>query len=152
MPLEVLQTRISKSQRSQNWNVWVSHTMEQNCYFVPIPSASLKIFWPCSKIFDLIQYFLNLIKYFCAWSKVIFYLIILHIWAWSKIFDHIQKYWTRSKNFEHIQKVIWTKVCTLKNNTNLNPIFCLVKSSKNDFIFSPALHLIIWVLILTKKF
>jgi uncharacterized radical SAM superfamily Fe-S cluster-containing enzyme len=44
------------------------------------------------------------------------------------------------------------KVCTLKNNTNLNPIFCFVKSSKIDFIFSPALHLIIWVLILTKKF
>ena len=40
----------------------------------------------------------------------------------------------------------YTKVCTLKNNTNLNPIFCLVKSSKNDFIFSSALHLIIWVL------
>ena len=47
---------------------------------------------------------------------------------------------------------ILAKVCTLKNNTNLKTIFCLVKSSKNDFIFSPALHLIIWVLILTKKF
>ena len=75
---------------------------------MPIPSASSKIFWPCSKCFDLIQYFLNLVKYFWAWSKVIFYLIILHVWAWSKIFDHIQKYWTRSKIFEHIQKIIWT--------------------------------------------
>ena len=44
------------------------------------------------------------------------------------------------------------KVCTLKNNTNLNPIFCLVKHLKIDFIFSPAIHLIIWVVILTKKF
>ena len=75
---------------------------------MPIPSASSKIFWPCSKCFDLIQYFLNLVKYFWAWSKVIFYLIILHNWAWSKIFEHIQKYWTRSKFFEHIQKRIWT--------------------------------------------
>ena len=48
--------------------------------------------------------------------------------------------------------ILHTKVCTLKNNTNLNPIFCLVKSSKNDFIFSSALHLIIWVVISTKKF
>ena len=58
--------------------------------------------------------------------------------------------------YNHWQKVDFLdhlpKVCTLKNNTNLNPIFCLVKSSKIDFIFSPALHLIIWVLILTKKF
>ena len=35
---------------------------------------------------------------------------------------------------------------------NQIPIFCFVKISKVDFIFSPALHLIIWVLILTKKF
>ena len=28
------------------------------------------------------------------------------------------------------------KVCTLKNNTNLNSIFCLIKSSKIDFIFT----------------
>jgi len=29
--IEVLQTRISKSQRSLSWNVWVLHTMEQSC-------------------------------------------------------------------------------------------------------------------------
>ena len=75
---------------------------------MPIPSASSKIFWPCSQFFDLIQYFLNLVKYFWAWSNVIFYLIILHIWAWLKLFDHIQKYRTRSKFFEHIQEWIWT--------------------------------------------
>ena len=30
----------------------------------------------------------------------------------------------------------YTKVCTLKNNTNLNPIFCLVKSSKLILFFT----------------
>ena len=47
-------------------------------------------------------------KIFWPWSKVIFYLINLHIWAWSKIFDHIQIYWTWSKNFERSQFCFWT--------------------------------------------
>ena len=85
---------------------------------MPIPSASSKIFWPCSKFFDLSQYFLNLVKYFWAQSKIIFYLIILHIWAWSKIFDHIPKYWTRSKIFEHIQKRIGTSRWIRHSNLN----------------------------------
>ena len=39
-----------------------------------------------------------------------------------------------------------SKVCTIKNNTNLNSMFCLIKSSKNDFIFFPAFYLIIWLM------
>ena len=31
IPWEVLQTMISKFQRSLGWNVWVLHTMEQSC-------------------------------------------------------------------------------------------------------------------------
>ena len=76
--------------------------------FMPIPSASSKIFWPCSNFFDCVQYFLNTFKIFWPWSKVIFYLINLHIWAWSKMFDHIQIYWTWSKKFERSQFCFWT--------------------------------------------
>ena len=75
---------------------------------VPYPSASSKIFWPCINFFDLVHYFLNTCNFFWPWSKVIFYLINLHIWAWSNIFEHIQIYWTLSKKFERKQKYFWT--------------------------------------------
>ena len=75
---------------------------------MPIPSASSKIFWPCSIFFDCVQFFLNTFLIFWLLSKVIFYLINLHIWAWSKIFDHIQKYWTRSKKIDRNQNIFWT--------------------------------------------
>ena len=38
------------------------------------------------------------------------------------------------------------KVCLIENNTNLNSIFCLIKSSKIDFIFLPAFYLIMWLM------
>ena len=38
-------------------------------------------------------------KFFWSWLKVMFYLVNLHIWVWSKIFDLIQKYWMWSKKF-----------------------------------------------------
>jgi len=41
---------------------------------------------------------------------------------------------------EAVKKV--HKVCPIENNTNLNSIFCLIKSSKIDFIFLPAFYLI----------
>ena len=44
------------------------------------------------------------------------------------------------------------KVCTIENNTNLNSIFCLIKSSKNDFIFLPAFYLILWLMTSPKNF
>ena len=44
------------------------------------------------------------------------------------------------------------KVCTIKNNTNLDLIFCLIKSSKIDFIFLPAFYLIMWLMTSQKNF
>ena len=38
------------------------------------------------------------------------------------------------------------KVWGLEKNTNLNSIFCLIKSSEIVFIFLPAFYLIMWVL------
>ena len=38
------------------------------------------------------------------------------------------------------------KVWGLENNTNLNSIFCLIKSSDIVFIFLPTFYLIMWVL------
>ena len=102
---------------------------------MPVPSAcskniftAFKFFWACSIFFEHSQIF-------WSWSKARFYLINLHIWAWSKIFEHIQKilntvkniwtwskniwtsrwirhvfkkYWTRSKKFEHSKNIFWT--------------------------------------------
>ena len=45
-----------------------------------------------------------------------------------------------------------TKVWSIKNKTNLNSIFCLVKSSKIGFIFSPVFYLIMWLMTLQKNF
>ena len=45
-----------------------------------------------------------------------------------------------------------TKVCTLKNNTNLSSIFSLIKSSEIGFIFLPAFYLIIWLMASPKNF
>ena len=70
----------------------------------------------------------------------------------SKGLPFIGLLWQLSSPGHQLVKLIWsvdnvrlrlflvkrksnTKVCTLKNNTNLNSIFCLVKSSKIDFIF-----------------
>ena len=44
------------------------------------------------------------------------------------------------------------KVWGLENNTNLNSIFCLIKSSKIDFIFLPAFYLNIWLMTWPKNF
>ena len=38
------------------------------------------------------------------------------------------------------------KVCTIENNTNRHSICCLIKSSKNYFIFLPAFYLIMWLM------
>ena len=40
----------------------------------------------------------------------------------------------------------------LENNTNLNSIFCLIKSSEIVFIFFPAFYLIIWLMASPKNF
>ena len=77
-----------------------------NVRLMLIPAASSKIFWPCSNFFDRVQYFLKTFNFFLPWSKVIFYFINLHIWAWSEIFDHtkkilnvVKKFWMQPNNF-----------------------------------------------------
>ena len=45
-----------------------------------------------------------------------------------------------------------SKVWKLKNGTNLNSIFCLIKSSEIVFIFLPAFYLIIWLMASPKNF
>ena len=44
------------------------------------------------------------------------------------------------------------KVCTLKNNTDLNSSFCLIKSSEIVFIFLPAFYLNMWLMTSKKNF
>ena len=45
-----------------------------------------------------------------------------------------------------------SKVCPIENNTNLNSIFCVIKSSKFDLIFLPAFYLIMWLMTSPKNF
>ena len=49
-------------------------------------------------------------------------------------------------------KYFLNKVCPIENNTNLNSIFCLIKSSKIDFIFLPAFYPIMWLMASPKNF
>ena len=44
------------------------------------------------------------------------------------------------------------KVCPIENNTNLNSIFCLIKSSKIALTFLPAFYLNIWLMTKPKNF
>ena len=44
------------------------------------------------------------------------------------------------------------KVCPIENNTNLNSIVWLIKSSKIDLIFLPAFYLIIWLMTSPNNF
>ena len=46
----------------------------------------------------------------------------------------------------------YSKVCPIENNTNLNSIFCLIKSSKIDLIFLPAFYMIMWLMASPNNF
>ena len=46
----------------------------------------------------------------------------------------------------------WYKDWELENNTNLNSIFCFIKSSEIVFIFLPVFYLIIWLIASPKNF
>ena len=52
-----------------------------------------------TNVFDCVQYFLITFKFFWPLSKVISYLINLHIWPWSKILNKIKKIWMQPKIF-----------------------------------------------------
>ena len=45
-----------------------------------------------------------------------------------------------------------TKVCSVKKETKLNQVFCLIKSSEIIFIFLPGFYLIIWLMTSPKNF
>ena len=69
-------------------------------------------------------------------------------------------YWVGSQNLSCMRRtvtywwleIIYCKVYTIENNTNLNSIFCLIKSSKIGFIFLPAFYLIMWLMTSPKNF
>ena len=65
------------------------------------------IFYPIESC-KIVIYFFKHSQIFWSWSKARFYLINLHIWAWSKIFDHIQKILNTVKNIWTWSKGIWT--------------------------------------------
>ena len=76
--------------------------------FMPVPSASSKIIFTTFKFFWACSIFFERSQIFWSWSKARFYLINLHIWAWSKIFEHIQKILNTVKNIWTWSKNIWT--------------------------------------------
>ena len=75
---------------------------------MPVPSASSKSIFPEFKFFWACSIFFEHSQIFWSWSKARFYLINLHIWAWSKIFEHIQKILNTVKNIWTWSKNIWT--------------------------------------------
>ena len=76
--------------------------------FMSVPSASSKIIFTTFKFFSACSIFFEHSQIFWSWSKARFYLIDLHIWAWSKIFEHIQKILNAIKNIWTWSKNIWT--------------------------------------------
>ena len=75
---------------------------------MPIPSASSKIIFTTFKFFWACSIFFKCSQIFWSWPKARFYLINLHIWAWSKLFEHIQKILNTVKNIWTWSKNIWT--------------------------------------------
>ena len=92
-----------------SWNGVLSFMMiEPVVTVMPIPSDSSKILWPCSFFFEKCSIFFEHSQIFWLWSKARFYIIDLHIWAWSKFLNTFKKYWTLSKIFWTRSKNIWT--------------------------------------------
>ena len=73
-----------------------------------VPSACSKIIFTSFKFFWACSIFFEHSLMFWSWPKARFYLINLHIWAWSKIFEHIQKILNMVKNIWTWSKNIWT--------------------------------------------
>ena len=85
--------------------------MVQFCHlkhFMPIPSASSKNIFTVFKFFFALSIFFEHSQIVWSWSKARFYLINLHIWAWSKVFEHIQNILNTIKNIWTWSKNIWT--------------------------------------------
>ena len=88
----------------QNW----VETPYLTILFMPIPSASSKIFWSWSKFFDCLQYFLNMFKYFWPCSNMQIYKVQFYFWQSSKIFDCVQKILNMVKIFWTWLNYFWT--------------------------------------------
>ena len=82
-------------------------SLNRNLSLMPIPSASSKIIFTMFKFFWACSIFFEHSQIFWSCSKARFYLINLHIWAWSKIFEHIQKILNTIKNIWTWSKNIW---------------------------------------------
>ena len=113
---------------------------------MPVPSASSKIvfitfnfFWACLIFFEHSQIF-------WSWTKARNYLINLHIWAWPKIFEHIQKILNRVKNISTWSKNIWTSRWIRHEFTEWKPSFGLAHKvwtgTKCKSIFVPAQNIL----------
>ena len=97
-------------------------TVQINRWQIPIPSASSKIFWQCSKFFDHLQYFLNVFKYFWPCSNMQIHKLQSHFCQWSKTFECVQK-------ILNLVKKIWTQLkyfWTSRWNRHKAAHFCLV--------------------------
>ena len=62
--------RALRSLRSNNLEIQNDENSKwKRITFLPIPSASSKILWPCSNYFDSVQYLLNTFKFFLSYFK-----------------------------------------------------------------------------------
>ena len=103
---------------------------------MPVPSACSKNIFTAFKFFCTCSIFFEHSQIFWSWSKARFYLINLHIWAWSKIFEHIQKILNTVKNFWTSAKNIWTSRWI--RHKIKNPFLNLKKSFCFEFLWIPS--------------
>ena len=75
---------------------------------MPNPSAILNIFWPCSNIFEGVQYFLNIFKYFWPCSNMWIYKVKSCFLTVIKKFDCVQKILNRLKKIWMWKIYFWT--------------------------------------------
>ena len=99
-----------------------NHIAKLHSTYMPVPSACSKNIFTAFKFFCACSIFFEHSQIFWSWSKARFYLINLHIWAWSKIFEHIQKILNTVKNIWTLTKKIWTSRWIRHLNELLNII------------------------------
>ena len=94
--------------RSYIYYIYIYFFFKLREKLLPNPSASSKIIFISFKFYWACSIFFKQNQIFWSWSKARFYLIYLHIWAWSKIFGFIQKILNTVKSIMNMVKNNWT--------------------------------------------
>ena len=78
--------------------------------------------------------------------------VMFRWYHWPTHFSPLDNEKSNNKSDQNILILPRNKLCSVIKETNLNYIFCLIKSSEIVFIFLPAFYLIIWLMTSPKNF